>query len=119
MRHHTWIFTSTFALGCSALVACASAPPPTAQVATSSAEISAAKELNAHEVPAAQLYLKLANDEMTEAQKKIAEGDNEKAQHLLVRAQADAELAVGLAREEKSRKAAEDMQMQVRNLRSK
>lgn len=108
-----------FTLGSLCLVACARAPVPTAQVATSSAEIRAAKALDAQQVPTAQLYLKLATDELTEATKLLNVGENEKAERLLVRAQADAEVSVALAREEKSKKAAEDVQAQLRNLRNK
>jgi len=88
-------------------------------VATSSAEIRAAKELDAESVPSAQYYLKLANDQMSEAAQLMNDGQNEKAAQVLVRAQADAELATALARETKTKKAAEDTQAQLRALRNK
>lgn len=98
---------------------CGSAPPPTAQIVTSTAEIRAARELNAHENPLAQYHLKLANDQMEEAKRQIDDGDNEKAERLLVRAQTDAELAVALAREVKTKKAAEEAQNQLRAIHAK
>jgi hypothetical protein len=113
------LVTGLFTLGATALMGCGSSPPPTSQVATSSAEIRAAKELDADSVPAAQYYLKLAKDQMSEATQLMNDGQNEKATHVLARAQADAELATALARETKTKKAAEDTQAQLRALQSK
>jgi len=113
------LFAGLFALGATAVIGCGSSPPPTSQVATSSAEIRAAKELDAESVPSAQYYLKLANDQMSEAAQLMNDGQNEKAARVLVRAQADAELATALARETKTKKAAEDTQAQLRALRNK
>lgn len=100
-------------------VGCGSSPPPTAQVATSGAEIRAARELNAQENPLAQYHLKLATDQMDQAKKLMDDGDNEKAEWVLVRAQADAELATSLAREVQTKKLAEDAQNQLRTMQQK
>ncbi|MDQ2644615.1 MAG: DUF4398 domain-containing protein [Myxococcota bacterium] len=61
-----------------------------------------AQELGANEVPEAQLSLKLASDQIAQADKAMNEGENARAESLLIRAQADAELAIAQAREEKS-----------------
>jgi hypothetical protein len=61
-----------------------------------------AQELGANEVPEAQLSLKLAGDQIAMAEKEMGEGENARAESLLIRAQADAELAIAQAREEKS-----------------
>jgi hypothetical protein len=61
-----------------------------------------AKELGADEIPRAQLSLKLAGDQIAQAERAMAADDNARADSLLIRAQADAELAVAQAREAES-----------------
>lgn len=90
-----------------ALVACAGAPQPTERLASTQAAVRAAKEVGAKDVPQAQLHTQLAEEQIQQANKLIADGDNERADHVLRRAQADAELAVALAREAESQKGAE------------
>lgn len=80
-------------------VACASAPEPTERLASAQASIRAAKEVGADNVPQAQLHAQLAQEQVTQANKLIEEGENERADFLLRRAAADAELALALARE--------------------
>jgi uncharacterized protein YqfA (UPF0365 family) len=58
-----------------------------------------ARELGANSEPAAQLSLKLADEQISQAQKAMSDGDNTRADSLLIRAKADAELAVAQARE--------------------
>ena len=77
----------------------ASMPPPTQRMADAQAAERSARELGANDVPKAQLSLRLANDQIAQAQKAITAGDNETADSLLIRAKADAELAVAQARE--------------------
>ena len=80
--------------------ACAATlPPPTQRLADAQSSERSAREVGANDVPAAQLSLKLANDQIAQAQKAMAEGDNVRADMLLVRAKADSELALALARE--------------------
>jgi hypothetical protein len=59
-----------------------------------------AMELGANEVPAAQLSLKLAQDQIAQAEKAMADDENKRADSLLIRAQADAELALAQTREQ-------------------
>jgi hypothetical protein len=80
-------------------VACASAPDPSARMASAQSSIRAAKEVGAEHVPQAQLHAQLAQEQVTQASKLIEEGENERADFLLRRAAADAELALALARE--------------------
>lgn len=94
-------------------VACgASYPVPTQSATDAKAAERSAAELGANSDPASQLYLKLADEEIKQADKAIADGDNKRAQFLLVRAKADAELAVAMAKQTKAKqeaqKAAED-----------
>lgn len=103
----------------SLLFACGSVPAPTAKVASSEAAVRAAGELDANGVPSAQLHLKLAQDQLQAGKKLIEDGDNKRAEYVLTRAQADAELAVALAKETKLAKEAEAAQAKVRELQSK
>ncbi len=80
----------------------ASFPPPTQHLADAQSSERSAREVGANEVPAAQLSLKLANDQIAEAQKAMSAGDNERADALLIRAKADSELALAQAREKKA-----------------
>ncbi len=77
----------------------ASFPAPTQRMADAQAAERSAREVGANNEPTAQLSLKLAQDQISSAQKVMLEGDNERADSLLIRAKADAELALALARE--------------------
>jgi len=57
-----------------------------------------AEEVGAAKVPDAKMHLQMAKDE-TESAKKMAADGNERAVVMLARADADAELALGMARE--------------------
>jgi hypothetical protein len=78
---------------------CASAPPPTEQLASAEASLRAAREIGAAQVPRAELHLRLAQEQLTKARTLSKDGDNEEAARLMDRAHADAELALALARE--------------------
>jgi hypothetical protein len=85
-------------LGC-ALAACGGYAAPNEHMASTQAAARAAMEVGAKESPEAALHLKLAQEEIGQAQKLMADGDNKRADYVLTRAKADAELAVALARE--------------------
>ena len=89
------------ALACSA---CASFPPPTNTMANSIASVRGAEEIGAANVPKAALQLQLANEEITRAKRLMADGDNEQAHYMALRASNDAELAIVLTREEQARR---------------
>lgn len=59
-----------------------------------------AREVGADSQPAAKLKVTLADEQIAEAKARIAQGDNERATYLLLRARADAELALALAHEQ-------------------
>jgi hypothetical protein len=82
-----------------ALGACASSPVPADRLARSQAAIRSAHELGAEKTPPAALHLKVANEQLNLARKLIADGDNTRAEYVLMRAQADAEAAIALAKE--------------------
>jgi hypothetical protein len=88
--------------------ACASFPPPTDAVANALASMRGAEELGAARVPQAELQLQLADEEVAKAKNLMADGKNERAHYMAVRAANDAELAIALTREAQAKKAAEE-----------
>lgn len=94
------------------LGACASTPVKTDKLASSESSMRGAEEVGASGVPAAKLHLQLARDESDEAKKLAAAGDP-RSEALFARSEADAELALGLAREftvhNEALKSAEDL----------
>lgn len=97
-----WIFASAGLLTL-ACAACASYPPPTQPLADTQAAGRSAQELGALEDPQARLHLKLAEEQVEKAKQLMDDGDNERAEQMLMRAKADAELAISLAREQKAK----------------
>jgi hypothetical protein len=77
----------------------ASFPEPTQKLADAEAAHRSARELGADKKTDAQLNLKLAQEEIDAAKAQIKAGDNRRADFILLRAKADAELALALARE--------------------
>jgi hypothetical protein len=76
-----------------------SMPPPNERLSDAQAAERSARELGAEQHPDSQLSLKLAQDQIALAEKAIANDENEQADSLLVRAKADAELAIAQARQ--------------------
>lgn len=85
-------------------IGCASHPAPTEQVASSLAAVRGAQEAGALEVPEAALHVKLAEEQIEQAQALMSDDENQRAEDLAVRAYQDAELAIALARENAARK---------------
>src|SRR5690349_13079872 len=81
----------------------ASFPPPTQRMADAESAERSARELGAEGVPAAKLSLKLSQQQIALAKKAIKEDENKVADGLLIRAKADAELAMAQAREKSAR----------------
>lgn len=93
---------------------CASAPLRTE---ASTSGIRAAKEVGAHQVPRAALHLQLAREELEQAKRLAAKGQEKEAASLLQRSEADAELAVALAREADEKSEAREALERVHRLR--
>jgi hypothetical protein len=83
---------------------CASAPLKTD---ASTSGIRAAEEVGAADVPKASLHLQLAREELERAKELAAKDEKAMADSMLLRAEADAELAVLLSREDAERTEAE------------
>jgi hypothetical protein len=84
------------------LLACgcgATFPVPTQKLADAESATRSARELGADKKTAAQLNLKLADEEIESAKAQIKVGDNRRADFILLRAKADAELALAISRE--------------------
>lgn len=108
----------TIALGLvavSALAAgCASTPLPAERMASSQASIRGAEVAGARNEPTAALHLRLAQENYDKATKMAKDGDGERAKLVLQRAEADAELALLLAKEYQERSEAQKLMEQVR-----
>jgi hypothetical protein len=83
----------------------ASIPVPQQKLADAEAAHRSARELGADRKTMAQLNLKLAEEGIQAAKAEIKAGDNERAESILLRAKADAELALALAREHDAKNA--------------
>ena len=93
---------------------CASAPLRTE---ASTSGIRAAEEVGAAKVPRAALHLQLAKQELEQARGLAKAGEQKQAVSLLTRAEADAELAVLLSREDAEKSDARAAVERVRQLR--
>ena len=93
---------------------CASAPLRTE---ASSSGIRAAEEVGAAKVPQASLHLQLAKEELELAKGLAEKGEKEKAASMVLRAEADAELAVMLSHGDAEKLEAEEAMDRARQLR--
>jgi len=110
----TWLYV----VGAAGLAACASAPVPTQQLVDSRADTRAAEEVGAKQNPQAALHLQLAYEGIDKANKLIANGDNERARYVLLRADADAQLALAESKEVNTRNSAMQAQQKLQELKS-
>lgn len=102
------LVTATIIAGCSGA-------PLRTEASTSG--IRAAEEAGAAKVPQASLHLQLAREELAQARELSTKGEKEKAASMLLRAEADAELAVVLSHEDAERTEANAAVARVRQLR--
>ncbi len=86
----------------------ATVPPPTQRMADAESAERAAREVGADNQPDAQLSLKLADEQISQAKTAMADDENARAESLLVRAKADAELAIAQSREKNARVAGQN-----------
>ena len=95
--------------------ACAGAPPvPVERLASAEAEIKAAQEIGAENTPQGKLHLQQARDQL-EAAKRLSKDKPEVAVRKLDSAQAEAELAKSLTREQITRTEADDIKARLTN----
>ncbi|SRR6266545_875134 len=99
------------------LGACGGSSPPTHQLTESQSAVRAAEEVGAQNTPKAALHLKMARDHLRNAEALIIEEEYDDAALVLKRAEADADLALSLAREAQARTQAEDAMRKVQELK--
>jgi outer membrane murein-binding lipoprotein Lpp len=93
---------------------CTSAPLRTE---ASTSGIRAAEEAGAAKVPQASLHLQLAREELELAKALSAKGEKKKAASMLLRAEADADLAIALSHGDTEKSEAREARERVRQLR--
>ena len=98
MRTSTAITISALLLPSIGAMACAGAPPPTDGMAKAEAEARAAQAVGAERIPKANLQYRLAIEEVEKGRSLMKDDENEAAARMFLRARADAELALELAR---------------------
>ena len=99
------------------VTACGGAAVPQETLTAAKASVAGAEVGGAAEEPKAALHLKLAKEQLAKAEALIADGDNEEAARVIDRAQADAELALSLAKEAAAKKEAADTGEQLERLK--
>lgn len=115
MKHiHMAILAGSILLAAT-VAGCGTGPAVDKEGSTSA--IRAAEESGASKVPSASLYLQLAKEELENAKGLVAKGDKEEAETMLMRSQADGELAVALSRGDADKKEATEAIERVRQLR--
>jgi hypothetical protein len=98
------------------VVACGGSSLPPPQVADTQSSISAAAAVGAEQHPQAALHLKMARDQLRQAQALMSDGDSDEARLVLERAEADAQLALMITREAVASNNARKAQQDVQNL---
>jgi pyridoxal biosynthesis lyase PdxS len=116
MRHVFKIGIMVFAVATAIVAGCANTPAPL-RTETSTSGIRAAEEAGAAKVPQASLHLQLAKEELALAKALSAKGEKKEAASMLLRAEADAELAVVLSRGDAEKSEARAAVERVRQLR--
>jgi hypothetical protein len=96
---------------------CGGAAVPQEQLSSAQAALKGAEVAGAAEDPKASLHLKLAREQIEKAKALIADNDNEEAARVVDRAQADADLALVLAREARAKREATEAREQVEELK--
>ena len=115
MRHVHMAMLAGIILVAATIAGCGTSPEVDKEVSTSA--ISVAEESGASKIPNASLYLQLAKEELENAKGLATKGDMDQAQTMLLRAQADGELAVALSLEDADKKEAIQATERVRQLR--
>lgn len=100
----TFTTTGLLILACVGLAGCATTQA--LHTESSTAAIRSAEDLGANSDPEAALHLQLAKEELDAATALNEKGEKEQANSLLLRAEADAELAIALSQAETDKTAA-------------
>ncbi|HLV67266.1 MAG TPA: DUF4398 domain-containing protein [Polyangiaceae bacterium] len=107
----------TAILGFSTLTACGGGAIPRDQMTMAQATVKGAEVGGAPQEPKAALHLKLAKEQIAKANSLIAKGDNDEAARVIARAQADADLALALARQANARRETQEAREQIEQIK--
>jgi len=116
MRHVSFTFGLLLVAGAVSAAGCASGALVNQRTQTSMAAIRAAEEVGVSKAPRASLHLELAKEAVARAGVLSKAGKKDEAASYLSRAEADAELAVLLSREESEKVEASKAMERVRKL---
>ena len=108
----------TTALVTFSVVACGGSSLPPAKVADTQSSITAASAVGADQHPQAALHLKMARDQLKQAQGLIDDGKDDQAKLVLERADADAQVALMLTREAEASANVKKAQSEVQGLQN-
>lgn len=89
----------------------------TLETESATSAMRSAEAVGAQEIPQASLHLQLAKEQLAEAEKLNADGDEDRAKSMLARAAADAELALLLSHEQSEKDEADAALKAVQTLR--
>ena len=101
------------------VTACGKQAIPTDRLGRTEGAVRSAQEAGAASEPSGALHLKLAQENLTRAKAAVQDGDNERAIYLLMRAEADAELARSLNDEAKAKRTAQQAINQLEMAKSR
>ena len=102
-----------------AVAACGGSSLPPAKVGDTQSSISAAAAVGADQNPQAALHLKMARDQLKQAQGLLDDGKDEAARLVLERADADAEVALMITREAQASENVRKARADVENLQNR
>jgi hypothetical protein len=98
--------------------ACGKAAIPTERLGRAEGAVRSARETGAESEPTAALHVRLAQENLARAKGLIDRGENERASYLLMRAEADADLAKTLHEEASAQEGAERAMSQLSAVRN-
>ena len=101
------------------VVACGGSTLPSARIADTQSSISAAAAVGAEQNPQAALHLKMARDQLRQAQDLANDGKDDQAKLVLQRADADAEVALMITREAEANANVRKTQADVQGLQNR
>lgn len=101
-----------------AAVGCSGSDGPPLRTESSTSAIRAAEEVGASGLPRASLHLQLAKEELARAESLAEKGEKKKAASFLLRAEADAELAILLSQQNAEKMEATKAMERVRELQN-
>ena len=110
---------ASYALLTVCVAACGGSALPPAKVADTQSSISAAAAVGADQNPQAALHLKMARDQLKQAQGLIDDGKNDDARLVLDRADADAQVALMITRESQASDNVRKARSDVENLQNR